>query len=100
MASTAGVQWRRGALKKTLAAGVSTSVLIAGCAFAQEGASEADDAASEFSGYETIVVTATRREESLQDIPLSVTAFGEDALDSRERRPCCSVTTAGLPTRH
>ena len=81
MVSTAGVRWRRGALKKTLAAGVSSSVLIAGCAFAQEGASEVDDAASEFSGYETIVVTATRREESLQDIPLSVTAFGEDALD-------------------
>jgi len=29
---------------------------------------------------ETIVVTARKRQENLQDVPLSVTAFGEEAL--------------------
>jgi iron complex outermembrane recepter protein len=34
-------------------------------------------------GLEEIVVTATRREERLQDVPVSVTAFSQEKLDSQ-----------------
>lgn len=36
------------------------------------------------SGIQTIVVTARRREESLQETPISITAFGSDALEARQ----------------
>ena len=35
------------------------------------------------SGLEEVVVTATRREERLQDVPISVSAFSQDKLDSQ-----------------
>ena len=31
----------------------------------------------------TIIVTATRREESIQDVPLSITAFGQEELTKK-----------------
>jgi iron complex outermembrane recepter protein len=55
-------------------------------AFAQQ-ASSAEEISQESSGDEarqdTIIVTATRREESLQDVPLSVTAFQQEALTEK-----------------
>lgn len=54
----------------------STSLFFAPSAFAQDTAS-ADDA-----GLGEIVVTAQRREENLQDVPLSVTALRGDNLDA------------------
>ena len=41
----------------------------------------AHTAAQETVGLEEIVVTATKREESLQDIPISVTAFSSDMIE-------------------
>ena len=50
---------------------------------ASTGTSTAADSAAAASGaLEEIVVTATRREERLQDVPISVTAFSQDKLDA------------------
>jgi iron complex outermembrane receptor protein len=38
--------------------------------------------ASATTGLEEIVVTATRREERLQDVPVSVSAFSQEKLDA------------------
>src|SRR5690606_16232139 len=43
-------------------------------AFAQESASEA-------SSLDTIVVTAQKREQNLQDVPLSISAIGQEKLE-------------------
>jgi iron complex outermembrane recepter protein len=52
----------------------STSLFVAPAA--------AQDAAAEEGGLSEIVVTAQRREENLQDVPLSVTAVSGDKLDA------------------
>ena len=54
----------------------SASLFIAPAAFAQ------DEAAEDGPGLGEIVVTAQRREENLQDVPLSVTALRGDNLDA------------------
>ena len=54
--------------------------LFAGGAFAQ-GETERDDGASE--QLEEIVVVARRREESLQSVPISVSAFGKNELEMK-----------------
>ncbi len=54
----------------------STSLFIAPAAYAQ------DETAENGSGLGEIVVTAQRREENLQDVPLSVTALRGDNLDA------------------
>ena len=60
------------------------SLLATAAAFAAPNAAFAQDAPSgtteEVSGGE-IVVTARKREESLQDVPISVQAFGSEALE-------------------
>ncbi|MDZ3832666.1 MAG: TonB-dependent receptor [Sphingopyxis sp.] len=62
-------------------------VLLAGTAFCGVStAVQAQDAEPTAPGavqVEEIVVTARRREESLQDVPISVTAFSGDALDQQ-----------------
>ncbi len=59
----------------TIAAGIAAIGLIGTSAHAQE----AGAAATSF--LEEIVVTARRREESLQDTPVSITAFSGEALE-------------------
>jgi iron complex outermembrane recepter protein len=54
----------------------STSLFIAPAAYAQ------DETAEDGTGLGEIVVTAQRREENLQDVPLSVTALRGDNLDA------------------
>jgi outer membrane receptor protein involved in Fe transport len=41
------------------------------------------DADSDSAGLDEIVVTATRREERLQDVPISVSAFSQEKLDAQ-----------------
>jgi iron complex outermembrane recepter protein len=50
-------------------------------AVSRSAAGEAETASS--GGLEEIVVTATRRTERLQDVPVSVLAFGQEKLDSQ-----------------
>ena len=54
----------------------TTSLFIAPAAYAQ------DEAAQNSAALDEIVVTAQRREENLQDVPLSVTAVSGDQLDA------------------
>ncbi|MEO1252873.1 MAG: TonB-dependent receptor [Pseudomonadota bacterium] len=66
-------------LKAALAAGVALSpFLVAAPAFAQGGDAASGDAASR----DVIVVSARRREESLQDVPIAVTAYSGDELQA------------------
>lgn len=62
----------------TLALG-ATSILTAVPALAQE---QATDAGARGGGLEEIVVTAQKREENLQKVPVAVTALSSDALAS------------------
>ncbi len=64
---------------RALILGVSALALSAGTAWAQEatGTSATDD-----NGIETIVVTAQKRAESVQTVPIAVSAFGQQTLDT------------------
>ena len=53
------------------------------------GAAEPDAADQ---GLREIVVTATRREERLQDVPISVSAVSQEALDSKRLRNIDDLT--------
>jgi iron complex outermembrane receptor protein len=55
-------------------------------AFAQE------QAATEARQLDTIVVTAQRREQALQDVPVSVAAFGQEALERLNARTIADLT--------
>ncbi len=59
-----------------MAAGLGAPALATTGASGQEAAAEKPDA-----GYEEIIVTAQRRAERLQDLPLSVTVFSGDTLE-------------------
>ena len=60
--------------------GTSLAALAAAPAWAQEAPSVADEQAAEPASDADIVVTARRREESLLDVPVAVTAFTADKL--------------------
>jgi iron complex outermembrane receptor protein len=57
-------------------AAIATTLLAATPALAQDGGETAEDN----SGVGTIIVTAQRREENIQDVPISVTAVSQDQL--------------------
>lgn len=57
----------------------SATLLVAPIASAQDGSEQT--AASETMMIDTVVVTAQRREQSLQDVPISVKAFTSDDID-------------------
>jgi len=62
-----------------LATGLFGGVFAASPAFAQA----ADQAAAEEQKRDVIVVTATRREEDVQDIPITIAALGQEQLDEQ-----------------
>ena len=55
----------------------SLSLMVSPAAYAQD-----DTAAENETGLSEIVVTAQRREENLQDVPLSITALSDEKLDA------------------
>lgn len=66
---------------------VSASTLCAGSAAAQAAApadQTSDTAEDTNDADDMIIVTARRREENLQNVPVSVTAFGADQLQQRQ----------------
>lgn len=73
-------------MAKMTVGGVSLSALLIGSlmtASSPAGAQEAEPRASANILFEELVVTARKREESLQDAPLSISAFSGDSLDVR-----------------
>lgn len=62
-----------------VSSGAVLALLLGQPGYAQEAAESAEEEAAV---YETIVVTARKRAESLQDVPLSITAFSASALES------------------
>lgn len=63
-------------------ASVAGLLLLSDAAYAQSAATP-DENATERSNDDTIVVTATRREARLQDVPLSVTAYRQEELSEK-----------------
>jgi len=69
---------------KLALAGVASALAlgaIPSAALAQD--SEAEEGAEEQSGVASIIVTAQRREESVQDVPIAITAFNQEELSRR-----------------
>src|SRR5690606_27766104 len=65
-------------------------------AFAQEATTAPPAASAEEGGVNKVVVTARRREETLQDVPVSVTAFSADQL-SKVATPDITALATALP---
>ena len=61
----------------------STAILVASALPTIASAQTAAPAASDDSGIAEIIVTAQRRQENLQDVPISVSAFGADAIKEK-----------------
>ncbi|MCJ2178083.1 TonB-dependent receptor [Novosphingobium album (ex Hu et al. 2023)] len=61
-------------------AGVSGLALVSAPAFAQSQAGAAQAPQADNNGLTEIVVTATKRAENVQDVPIAITAFSADAL--------------------
>src|SRR5664279_1095828 len=56
------------------------------------GTAQAQSASADSAGgIEEIVVTATRRSESLSKVPISVTALSQDAMDERGIKDCQDI---------
>ncbi|MGY6517760.1 MAG: TonB-dependent receptor [Lysobacteraceae bacterium] len=64
------------------ALGLGLCLGIAGAAAAQSGADEEAATGASATRLDAIAVTARRREETLQDVPVAVTAFTPETLDS------------------
>ncbi|MBY8822638.1 TonB-dependent receptor [Sphingomonas colocasiae] len=77
-----------------LLAGASALALLLGTPALAQTAGEDDAAAQDQGGLDDIVVTATKRgsAQNVQDVPIAVTAFGSDQLDSLHARSIASVS--------
>jgi iron complex outermembrane receptor protein len=89
---------------RLLRTAVSAAMFVAATAGATEAGDAADASAASSGALEEIVVTATRREENISKVPISITALSQDALDQRGIRdfteivrftPGVSIDTSG-----
>ncbi|WP_229424936.1 TonB-dependent receptor [Massilia sp. Se16.2.3] len=83
-------------LISSAAALLALSSSMAGMAHAQQSAGAPAPDGENASGVQKVVVTARRREESLQDVPVSVTAFSADQL-SKQGVPDVTALALALP---
>jgi len=83
-------------LHRSAAALLALSGSALGVAHAQETSSAPPAAASDENNLSKVVVTARRREESLQDVPVSVTAYSADQL-SKQGVPDVTALAQALP---
>jgi iron complex outermembrane recepter protein len=60
-----------------LASAAVAAIVVSSPAFAQEGTTESQG------GIQEIVVTAQKRAENVQDVPIAISAFTAEALDER-----------------
>jgi len=70
-------------IKHSIAGGACVVMLGAALSAQAQEASTTPAEAEASGGLEEIVVTAERREENIQNVPISVTAFTADAMQSR-----------------
>lgn len=81
-------------MKAGFAASVALATMLASSAFGQTTSAPAPEVPPESEGIQDIVVTAQRREESLQRVPISVTALPASTLDKRQLSDVISLTKA------
>jgi iron complex outermembrane recepter protein len=74
---------RRAYFKTMLATGIAFGALLSSPAFAQSNASPPPQTADDKEGLGEIIVTATKRSENLQDVPVSISAIGAEQLQTR-----------------
>mgnify|MGYP003637094908 CR=1 FL=1 len=61
---------------------------------AQDATKSTEEAAAHAGGVAEIVVTAQRREQNLQDVPIAVNAFGAEAVEARRINDIQSLSTS------
>ena len=83
-------------LNPAIQSAVALLVLSGGSVAQAQDAAGAPAAASGEESVTKVVVTARRREETLQDVPVSVTAFGADQL-SKQATPDVTALALALP---
>jgi len=64
-------------------AGIAVAFAAPGIAFAANSATEQTEAAPDDGGIGEIIVTAQKRAENVQDVPISISAFTADSLQAR-----------------
>ncbi|MFO6448326.1 TonB-dependent receptor [Erythrobacter sp. NE805] len=84
---------RNFAIRTALAAGVASAALAAGAASAQDsGTAAAEDDADRSVSANEIIVTATKRNERLVDVPMGVTVITGEELEKRQVRSFQDLT--------
>jgi iron complex outermembrane receptor protein len=68
-----------------------TAIVSAAPAFAQDGAPQGASSATQ-AGLEDIIVTARRRSENIQSVPIAVTALGQELLQTRTVQTTLDLT--------
>ena len=80
-ANSTHVRTRTSASKIALLAASISCLSAAGLAQAQDQTAEADD--TDVSVQDTVIVTATKRAQALEEVPLAVTVVGQQELNER-----------------